>query len=120
MTDELKKILKMIEERKMTAKEAEMLIISYEKNYMPQNKNYTSINNRTLRVCVTNSNGQKDSEVKIPVSLAKIGLKFTNKFSGTNLSGSDIIEILNAIDGGTVGKILEANTNGQFIEIYIE
>ena len=82
------------------------------------------IENMLLRIRVDSSDGDK-IKVNLPLSLIKaameIGMEIP-QFNGADvLKHVDIEQILNLVDQGVIGKLIEVETSeGDIIEIYVE
>ncbi|MDI6618734.1 MAG: hypothetical protein QME45_08650 [Clostridiales bacterium] len=128
MNDEIKKILKMVEEKKITAEEGEKLIDALDENTYkvpaePLNTSQNGSKSKFLRIHV---DGDDKVDVKIPLSLVEIGMKFGMKvgpkFSPQmkELEGIDFQEIIDAVKNGATGKIVDVHTSDETVEIYVE
>lgn len=121
MKEEQMKILKMIEDGVITAADGMKLLeaISEEPQATESNKNDSV---EWVRIKVTDpKRANKDVNIKLPMSLIKIGMKIGEKFSvnfGTNLDPGDFQKILEAIQEGGAGEVINIETDdGQIVEI---
>lgn len=124
MKEEMKKILKMVEEKKITVAEAEKLMDAL----APEAENpagMTGIAAKFLRVRVMEGEETK-VQVNLPISLVEIGLKigmqvgpqFAPEMEG--LKGIDFKELVEAIQQGARGKLVEVKDNNQTVEVYVD
>jgi hypothetical protein len=75
-----------------------------------------------FRVLVTDSNsGRTKANVRIPLGIVDVGLRMGARF-GTDIESSALHDIVEAIEQGVQGKILEAvdGSDGERVEIYVE
>lgn len=125
MSEEKLQILKMVEDKKITASEAAELLEAVEKGSeeIQINKNMKA---KWLRIKVLAEDGKVKANVNIPLSLVDVGLKIGKKFepklNDINLSGIDIDAIFDLIKQGAEGKIVDvydenSKTN---VEVYVE
>lgn len=126
MNEEKIKILKMIEEGKVTAEDGSKLLSSIEDSKDKISENRINGNAKWIRIKVLDSEKGKQTKVniKIPISLVETGLKIGKNFNKdleSSMKDIDIQEILRMIKNGAEGKILEVETdNGKTVEIYVE
>ncbi len=120
MSEERKRILQMLADGKITAEEAdELLVAMVDGKIKPQSSRNTP---QFLRIKVWEE-GKDKVNVNIPLSLAKIAMKFIpteakEKMSKNNI---DLETILSEIQQGTPGgKIVEIDDDGDKVEIYID
>jgi len=122
-------ILNMLEEGKISAKEASELLEAIEPTQFK--KDTISISDeykkKYLKIRVYDDENSKSSvSVNLPISLVKAGLniamKFNPELSHTGLSENDFEDILSAIDSEIEGEIVNITTdNGkQNVKVYIE
>ncbi|NJM40601.1 MAG: hypothetical protein HC853_07440 [Anaerolineae bacterium] len=126
--EERLRILRMIEENKISAEEGAKLIAALaasrrtEKGDKDERKaSYTGQRARGLRIRVTNSKtGKQHVNINLPIGLVDIGLKIAARFS-PELNGLDS-EVVRAIKEGTMGKILDVTDedDGDRVEIFVE
>lgn len=143
---EKQKILKMIEEGKITAREGLKLLEQIEKseqndpltadkildenevvitnNIFEKNKNsdFKGEKAKFLRVKVDETNGDKVN-IKIPLFLLKFGSKFLKKkveSCSEEAKNIDFDMILKQIDDGFKGFIVEINTDKELVQLIIE
>jgi len=118
-------ILKMIENRQISAEEGARLLAALDDKPAPELAPPPSPNTRGrwLRVRVTDlKSGKRKVNVNIPLSLVDIGLKMGAKFSPVGLEGLNLNQIMAAVKAGDIGKIVdvEDEEDGEHVEIYVE
>ncbi len=118
-------ILKMIENRQISAEEGARLLAALEDKPAPNLAPPPSPNTRGrwLRVRVTDlQSGKRKVNVNIPLSLVDVGLKMGAKFSPVGLEGLNMNQIMAAVKAGDTGKIVdvEDEADGEHVEIYID
>lgn len=127
MKEEVKRILKMVEEKKITAEEGERLIEELDGANTPAvyDAHEGGRKARFLRIHVVDEKDKVD--VKIPISLIKVGLKLGKKFSVGNQQAEDVMkdididQVMEAINEGATGPFVEINSeSGALVEIYAE
>lgn len=123
--DERIQILKMIENRQISAEEGARLLAALDAKPTLELPPPPSPNTRGrwLRVRVTDLKSNKRKvNVNIPLSLVDIGLKMGAKFTPVGMEGLNMDQIMAAIRAGGTGKIVdvEDEEDGEHVEIYIE
>jgi hypothetical protein len=123
--DERLQVLKMIENRQISAEEGARLLSALDARTAPELPPPASPNTRGrwLRVRVTDLNsGKRKVNVNIPLSLVDIGLKMGAKFSPVGMEGLDMSQIIAAVKSGGTGKIVdvENDQDREHVEVYIE
>lgn len=123
MKEEVKRILKMVEEGKIDSDKAVELIEALDKSASMQQITASQSLDKMLKVRVLSST--KDTvNVNIPVKFLKaIGNAVNNiKIPGVSeQEGIDIKMIMEAIDSGLEGKIVDVkSSNGDIVEVCIE
>ena len=121
--EERMKILKMINEEKISAQEGAQLLAALssqsEKASLPRTKAGTP---RWLRVRVTDvDSGRSKATVQIPLSLVDAGMKIGAHFA-PELEEIDMDSIMEAFHSGMSGKIIDVldEEDGEHVEIFIE
>jgi hypothetical protein len=120
-SDERMKILKMVEEGKITAEEAAQLLKALgkqERRRMPMAEGDA----RWLRVRITDLDSNRASvNVNLPINLVNVGLKMGARFI-PEFEGLDLEELGEALKQGLTGKIADVvdEEDGQHVEVYIE
>lgn len=123
MKEEIKRILNMVEEGKIDSEKAAELIEAL--NSLPETQQLPKLRNsdKMLRIRVISSTAD-NVNVNIPVSFLKaIGTAVNNvKIPGVSeQEGVDIKMIMEAIDSGLEGKIVDVKSgNGDIVEVVIE
>ena len=125
-TEERMKILRMIEEGKLTAEEGAKLLSALSENRARVTSS-TSLSRgpgaaRWLRVKVTDmATGRSKATVQIPIGLLEAGMKIGAHFA-PEVEGVDMSEIMEALRSGTTGKIVDVmdDEDGEHVEIYVE
>lgn len=126
MKEEIKQILKMVEDKKISAEEAEKLIESIDEGQNAEsiNKNEFIQEPKFLRIHVVDDDDKVD--IKLPISMIEVGMKLGMnigpKFSPEmeKLDGIDINGLMAAIKEGARGKIVDIKTDDEIVEIYVE
>jgi hypothetical protein len=117
MNEERMRILKMLEEGKISVEEATQLIEAVEApretEIVPQGKP------KWIKVRVTGAGSEKVN-VNVPLSLARIALKFIPPQAKDEIEaqGIDIDAILNEVT--QVGKLVEVQDGDEHVEVWIE
>ena len=123
MKDEVNRILKLVEEGKIDTEKAAELIEAL--NSKPETQQFQKQGNsdKMLRIKVI-SNTDDSVNVNVPVSFLKaIGTAVNNiKIPGVSeQEGIDIKMIMEAIDAGLEGKLVDVKSNnGDIVEVTIE
>ncbi|MGD2058987.1 MAG: hypothetical protein PVF85_11840 [Anaerolineales bacterium] len=120
--EERMKILKMIEEGKITAEEGTRLLSAVTK----QDKRASGVNEgrpQWLRVRVLDLHTGKESvRVNLPLSLVNVGMRMGARFIPD--ADQDIVmeDLAEALQQGMVGKIVDVvdEEEGQRVEIFVE
>jgi hypothetical protein len=122
-SEERMKILKMIDEGKITAEEGAKLLAALSdsaKTARPKTYSRQTLNDaRWLRVRVTDiASGKTKATVNLPIGLVDVGLNIAAKYA------PDVAfeELLSAIQSGAQGKLIDVvdETDGEHVEIFIE
>jgi hypothetical protein len=123
--EERMKILKMIEEGKISAEEgAKLLSALSDSRRAPTGPVGPARpgSARWLRVRVTDVNtGRSKATVQIPLGLLDAGMKIGAHFA-PEVEGVDMNELMNALRSGMTGKIIDVidEKDGEHVEIYVE
>jgi len=123
MNEEIKRILKMVEDGKIDSDKATELIEAL--SSLPEAKQISVAGNSDKMLRVRVISGTEDNvNVNIPVNFLKaIGNAVNNvKIPGVSeQEGIDIKMIMEAIDNGLEGKIVDVkSSNGDLVEVSIE
>jgi hypothetical protein len=126
--EERMKILKMIEEGKISASEgAKLLAVLAEDRRSSLDPAVPGKPGRpgaprTLRVRVTDiASGRSKASVQIPLALVDAGMKIGAHFA-PEVEGVDMSNVMDALRSGVTGKIIDVvdDEDGEHVEIYIE
>jgi len=120
--EERMKILKMIDEGKITAEEGAKLLATLSESQKKARKPGARLGSgsaRWLKVRVTDSvTGKSKATVNVPLGLVDAGLNIASKYA-PDVAFDELIEAINA---GAVGKLIEVfdEEDDEHVEIYIE
>lgn len=121
MSEERKRILSMLAEGKISTDEAEELLRALT---VDKDKNVTARKDaKFLRVRVIEAGGKTKVNVNVPLSLAKIALKFIPDDAKEQMASKsiDLDEIIKEIQNGApAGKIVEVDDGQDRVEVYID
>lgn len=123
--EERMKILKMVEEGKITAEEGAKLLAALSesrKGAAPAAVPMVGSEARWFRVRVTDlATGKSKVNVNIPMGLLNVAIKMGARFA-PGLEGEQMEAIAEALRSGMVGKIVEATDeeDGERVEIFVE
>jgi hypothetical protein len=125
MDEERMQILRMVEERKITAGEAAKLLAALDSQAARPVEPQAPGRARWLRVRVTDgATGRAKVNVNVPVSAVLALGKLGNRFGGSFLEkeGIDIEGIIEAIRSGAEGKIVDVSDEDSrdHVEVVIE
>ena len=124
--DERMQILKMIEERKISAEEGAKLLAALETPTKDDAHDFRDSKGRWFRVRVTDMRtGKRKVNVNIPLGLLEVGARLGVRFGAKkdpDLANLDLNEIVSMIRGGAEGKIVdvEDEEDGERVEVYVE
>lgn len=127
-TEERMKILKMIEEGKITPEDGAKLLAALgdDRKMPPPPRGFApgaaGMGGRYFRVRVSDvASGKSKVNINIPMRLVNVGLKMGARFA-PELSGLDMNELQNAINSGMTGKIIDVTDeeDGEHVEIFVE
>jgi hypothetical protein len=118
------KILKMIEEGKLSAEEGTKLLsaLSDRRLPTPPRPPGSSGSPRWLRIRVTDvRTGRSKASVQIPLALVDAGMKIGAHFA-PEVEGVDMSNVMEALRSGVTGKIIDVTDeeDGEHVEIYVE
>lgn len=119
-TEERLKILKMVEDGKITAEEAAKLLKALSAPRASISSSGRSA--RWLRVRVTDTRtGKAKALVQIPFSLVEAGLKIGAHFA-PEIEGIDMSVLMEALRSGQTGKLIDVydDEDGEHVEIFVE
>ncbi|MCC7118185.1 MAG: hypothetical protein IT310_06635 [Anaerolineales bacterium] len=126
-SEERMKILKMIEEGKISADEAAKLLAALSE---PRRPGFPTPPRppgmgggaRWLRIRVTDTRtGRSKAAVQIPLALVDAGLKIGAHFA-PEVQGVDMSNVMEALRMGVMGKIIDVTDeeDGEHVEIFVE
>ena len=121
-SEERMRILKMIEEKQITAEEGAKLLEALRATGSDAAQREEVTKARWLRVRVTDrSSGKLKVNVNIPVGLVDVGLKMGARFA-PEMNGMDLSAIQTAIRGGMQGRIIEVDdeADNERVEVFVE
>ncbi len=124
--EERMQILKMVENKQITAEDAANLLAALDNHQTPESDSpatSSSTQGRWFHVRVTDlKTGKRKVNVNIPLGLVDVGLKMGAKFTPAGLEGLDMEQIMAAIRAGGQGKIadLQDEEDGEHVEIFVE
>ncbi|MCQ3936352.1 MAG: hypothetical protein DPW18_04815 [Chloroflexi bacterium] len=124
-SEERMKILKLIEEGKISAEEGAKLLaaLSDSRKGVPTPPRPPSAGGaRMLRVRVTDTRtGRSKASVQIPLALVDAGLKIGAHFA-PEVQGVDMSNVMEALRMGVTGKIIDVTDeeDGEHVEIFVE
>jgi hypothetical protein len=125
--EERMKILKMIEEGKISAEEGAKLLSALRdarRVGVPQPPRPPGAPGgaRWLRIRVTDiKSGRSKASVQIPLALVDAGMKIGAHFA-PEVEGVDMTNVMEAVRSGVMGKIIDVTDeeDGEHVEIYVE
>jgi SHOCT-like protein len=125
-TEERMKILRMIEEGKLTAEEGAKLLSALSESrtrVAPGSSLGRGAGSaRWLRVRVTDvATGRSKATVQIPIGLMEAGMKIGAHFA-PEVDGVDMNQLMDALRSGVTGKIVDVidDEDGEHVEIFVE
>jgi SHOCT-like domain len=120
--EERMKILKMIEEGKLSPEEGAQLLSALGRKSAPGIANLGASGAKWLRVRVTDLNtGRSKATVQIPLALMDAGMKIGAHFA-PEIDGVNMDQLMEALRSGMTGKIIDAtdDEDGEHVEIFVE
>ena len=120
-TEERMKILKMIEEGKVSAEEGAKLLAALASGNRPLS-GLAASGAKWLRVRVTDgASGRSKATVQIPISLMEAGMKIGAHFA-PEIDGVNMDQLMEALRSGMTGKIIDVtdDEDGEHVEIFVE
>ena len=127
MNEEKMMILKMLQEGKISANEAAILLEtldsgSKKKEDKKQADESPKTEGKFFRVSITDTvTGRTRANIRLPLSVMGIGMRFGAHFA-PQIEGVESEQLMDAIRNGQVGKIIDVfdDDDGEHVEIYIE
>ncbi|MBL7034027.1 MAG: hypothetical protein ISR91_07765 [Candidatus Delongbacteria bacterium] len=127
MENERKQVLEMVAEGKVTVEEAQQLLDAL--NQQPQDQDNFDLpakragvfrKPRMIYIEVV-EHGRKKVNVRIPLALAKVGMRFVPE-DVVDVAGEKINldELFDAVKNGVVGNLVEVEDNGKQVRIYVK
>ncbi len=119
--EERMKILKMIDEGKVSAEEGAKLLSALT-NAGRTSGGLGASGAKWLRVRVTDvTTGRSKATVQIPISLMEAGMKIGAHFA-PEIDGVNMDQLMEALRLGTTGKIIDVvdDEDGEHVEIFVE
>jgi hypothetical protein len=121
------KILKMIEEGKLSAEEGTKLLSALSSSRTPTPPRPPGMPGmpggpRWLRIRVTDvRTGRSKASVQIPLALVDAGMKIGAHFA-PEVEGVNMSNVMEALRSGVTGKIIDVTDeeDGEHVEIYVE
>jgi hypothetical protein len=121
-TEERMKILKMIEEGKISPEDGAQLLSALGRKTEPGIPGISSGGAKWLRVRVTDMHtGRAKATVQIPLTLMDAGMKIGAHFA-PEIDGVNMDQLMAALRTGMTGKIIDAtdDEDGEHVEIFVE
>ncbi len=122
-TEERMKILKMIEDGKVSAEDgAKLLAALSEGRQAGASSPRAAGAGRWLRIRVTDvASGRSKASVQIPLGLIDAGMKIGAHFA-PEVEGVDLSHVMEAVRSGMTGKIIDVtdDEDGEHVEIFVE
>ena len=123
-SEERMKILKMIEEGKLSAEEGTKLLSALSGPRIPTPPRPPGMPGtpRWLRIRVTDTRtGRAKASVQIPLALVDAGMKIGAHYA-PEVEGVNMSNVMEAIRSGVTGKIIDVTDeeDGEHVEIYVE
>ncbi len=124
-TEERMKILKMIEEGKLSAEDGAKLLSALSEGRRGSSSQATARAigaGRWLRIRVTDvATGRSKASVQIPLGLIDAGMKIGAHFA-PEVEGVDMSHVMEAVRSGMTGKIIDVtdDEDGEHVEIFVE
>ncbi len=126
MDEERLRILKMVEEHKITAEEASKLLAALEVGSKPTSEPPAGRAPKWLRVRVTDvATGRAKVNVNVPIGVVMAAGKLGVRFGLGEMAekgGIDLEELFQAIRAGAEGKLVDVtdNEDREHVEVYLE
>ena len=123
-SEERMKILKMIEDGKLSAEEGTKLLAALNSPRLPSPPRPPNAPGtpRWLRIRVTDiRTGRSKASVQIPLALVDAGMKIGAHYA-PEVEGVDMSNVMEALRSGVTGKIIDVtdDEDGEHVEIYVE
>ena len=82
-------------------------------------ENRKSFNDLILKVRIDSDDGDK-VRVNLPMALVKIGLESGSGVQINGMNNIDMEQILRLVESGVLGKLVEIDSDGDHVEIWVE
>jgi hypothetical protein len=118
------KVLKMVQEGKISAEDAIKLLETLERSSAPDNRMGIDGNlaGKWFRVRVTDLHtGRNKVNVRLPMTIVRTGIKMGVKFS-PQLDGIESEKLMSLLQNGRMGEVLDVvnHEENEHIEVFIE
>ncbi len=123
MEEDRMQILRMLEEGKITSDDAAKLFDALEPGGEADGAPNAGSGGKRLLIKVTDARtGKKKVNLRIPISLAKIAVKFIPPKSKRKLAeeGVDVNAVLSQVITGNLGKIVDVESDEDLVQVTIE
>jgi hypothetical protein len=122
--EERMRILRMIQEGKITAEEGAKLLSALKDSHAKVYRSTNPINEKRgwLRVRVTDmATGRTKVNVNLPIGLIDAGLRIGAQYA-PDLHGLDLNQLIAEVKSGASGKIIDVldEEDGEHVEIFVE
>ena len=121
-TEERMKILKMIEDGKVSPEDGAKLLAALADGQGSQGSARGGAAGRWLRIKVTDvATGRSKASVQIPLGLIDAGMKIGAHFA-PEVEGVNMSNVMDAVRSGMTGKIIDVtdDDDGEHVEIFVE
>jgi len=122
-SEERMRILRMIQEGKITAEEGAKLLAALRESRKEARESAPTLRNKSwLRVRVTDmKTGKTKVSVNLPMGLVDAGMRIGAQYA-PQLGGIDISQFMDEIKSGAQGKIIDVidEEDGEHVEIFVE
>ncbi len=127
------KILKMVQEGKLTAEDAAELLSALEEtsqeagsvraaNSSTTERELSGAKARWMRVRVTDTNtGKTRVNVRLPIGVVNAAVKMGKNFA-PEIEGLDIVDLMNQLKDGVMGNVVDVydDEDGEHVEVFLE
>lgn len=127
--EERLRVLRMIQEGKLSPDEAAGLLEALEETGTPRSTDFlpaatapAAKSNRWFRVRITDTDsGKTRVNIRMPISIVNAGIKMGVKFA-PQVEGLDPEALMELINGGETGQIVDVfdDEDGEHVEVFIE
>lgn len=127
MNEEIKKILKMIEEGHINADEGQRLIEALGTDITETNESSWGSTNKKAKFFKVRvvEEGKNIVNISLPIGLLEVGLRLGTKIGKKHgdiegLENIDFDEIIEAVRGGAQGKLVDVEDGDTKVEVFVE